>query len=141
MQIFIPGKPQGKGRPRYWKGHAVTPESTRTYESIVAKLWKILAKAFYEKAVYADIKAYYLVPKSYTKKQKMAIARGEQFPTITPDIDNIIKIVFDGLNKIAYLDDKQVCKVTAEKFYTFDEKQEGVQVRLKEYKRFKLPFM
>ena len=33
------------------------------------------------------------------------------------DIDNIVKVVLDGLNKVAYEDDKQVIEVKALKFW------------------------
>ena len=35
--------------------------------------------------------------------------------TKKPDSDNIIKIVLDGLNKVAYHDDAQICKLSFEK--------------------------
>jgi Holliday junction resolvase RusA-like endonuclease len=38
-------------------------------------------------------------------------------PVLTPDIDNIIKIILDGLNGAAYQDDKQVVAVVARKRY------------------------
>ena len=41
----------------------------------------------------------------------------EIFPTVKPDTDNIAKSILDSLNKIAYLDDKQVVKLEVEKYY------------------------
>lgn len=38
--------------------------------------------------------------------------------TKKPDSDNIIKIVLDGLNKVAYHDDAQICKLSFEKKYS-----------------------
>ena len=38
--------------------------------------------------------------------------------TKKPDSDNIIKIVLDGLNKVAYYDDAQICKLSFEKRYS-----------------------
>ena len=43
--------------------------------------------------------------------------RGEIFPTVKPDCDNIIKIVCDALNGLAYRDDSQVVAVTCQKKY------------------------
>ncbi len=37
--------------------------------------------------------------------------------TKKPDADNIIKIILDGLNKVAFYDDAQVCKLYFEKRY------------------------
>jgi Holliday junction resolvase RusA-like endonuclease len=34
-----------------------------------------------------------------------------------PDIDNVIKIILDGMNEAAYLDDQQVHMISAEKRY------------------------
>lgn len=38
-------------------------------------------------------------------------------PSKKPDVDNIIKIVLDGLNGIAYDDDKQVVYASCKKMY------------------------
>lgn len=35
-----------------------------------------------------------------------------------PDIDNITKIVLDGLNGIAYKDDNQITKIEVKKIYS-----------------------
>lgn len=132
MQIFIPGKPKGKGRPRFYHGHAVTPESTRTYEHMIAMLWKCEQYGISEKPIAIEIKAFYLVPKSWSKKKQEAVRSREIKPTVKPDIDNIVKIVLDGLNGVAFTDDKQVIEIQAQKCYVFEEEQEGVFVDVKE---------
>ena len=38
-------------------------------------------------------------------------------PTGKPDLDNCIKLLMDGLNKLAWLDDAQVVRLTASKRY------------------------
>ena len=48
--------------------------------------------------------------------------------TKKPDSDNIIKIVLDGLNKVAYHDDAQICKLSFEKRYS---KIPRVEVKIK----------
>ena len=42
---------------------------------------------------------------------------GQLRPTKRPDMDNIVKIVADSLNKVAYHDDAQVVSTTIEKWY------------------------
>lgn len=49
-------------------------------------------------------------PKSHTKKQRQC-----DWHTGRGDIDNLQKLVFDALNKIAYEDDKQIVSVMAVK--------------------------
>lgn len=51
------------------------------------------------------------------------------FPTIKPDTDNIAKSILDSLNGIAYLDDKQVIRLTVEKWYA---EVPSVSVKIKE---------
>ena len=66
------------------------------------------------------------------KKKQAAVYAGEIKPTVKPDIDNIVKIVLDGLNGVAFTDDKQVIEIQAQKCYVFDDEQEGVFVDVKE---------
>lgn len=43
---------------------------------------------------------------------------GKIFPTKKPDIDNVIKVIADALNGVAYDDDKQIIDVSARKVYS-----------------------
>ena len=45
-----------------------------------------------------------------------------------PDLDNAIKSILDGLNGVAYYDDKQVVQISATKMWT--QEQPRVQVIL-----------
>ena len=51
-------------------------------------------------------------------------------PTKKPDIDNIINIVLDALNKMAFRDDSQVTKIEVEKIYGPVEK---IKVKIDTY--------
>jgi Holliday junction resolvase RusA-like endonuclease len=55
------------------------------------------------------------IPDSYSKKKKAGLI-GE-YHIKKPDTDNLVKGVFDALNKILWQDDNQVSKVTAIKVY------------------------
>ena len=134
MQIFIPGKPKGKQRPRVYRGHAFTPQETKDYELMIANLYRALHGKMIDGYVSVEIYVLYLVPKSYTKKKCEQIRRREILPAVKPDIDNIIKIVLDGLNGVAYKDDAQVIEVKARKAYVFREQDEGVLVYIEEIK-------
>ena len=48
MQIFIPGKPKGKQRPRVVRGHAFTPQETKDYELMIANLYKAMHGEMFE---------------------------------------------------------------------------------------------
>lgn len=119
--FVIPGEPVGKGRPRFSRnGHAYTPEATVSYENLV--------KLEYERQVGAEpfakgvplvltINAMYSIPASTGKKQRQLMLSGAIFPTKKPDCDNIIKIVADALNGLAYYDDSQLSTVSVVKRY------------------------
>ena len=132
MWIFIPGKPKGKQRPRVVRGHAFTPQQTKDYELMIANLYKAMHGKMIDGYVRVEIYPLYLVPKKCTKKKREQIERKEILPAVKPDIDNIIKIVLDGLNGVAYKDDKQVIEVKARKAYVFREQDEGVLVYVEE---------
>ena len=51
-------------------------------------------------------------------------------PTKKPDIDNIVKIILDAMNGIAFKDDTQITKLNVEKTYSTQEK---VQIKIRQY--------
>lgn len=52
-------------------------------------------------------------------------------PTKKPDIDNIVKVVLDAMNKFAFKDDTQIVKLEVEKLYTQEE--EKIQIQIEEF--------
>ena len=114
MKIVVPGQPIAKGRPRMTKtGHVYTPRKTREYENLIKR-------CFYEQhgeklsgPIELKMWAYFRKPK--TKAVSDMLSR--------PDIDNIVKTI-DALNGVAFDDDKQIVKVTAEKLYSTEPRLE-----------------
>lgn len=139
ISFFVPGKPRGKGRPRFFKGHAVTDSKTREYEALVGERAQAamndLARAIGLKEADAiidnpcdvDVIAFFAVPKSYSKV-KRECALNQVLKPNKPDADNIAKIVLDGMNGIAFSDDARVWRVVCEKRYS--DTIEGVQVNV-----------
>ena len=64
-----------------------------------------------------QIRAYFPMPNSWSRAKKGLALSGDIRPGKKPDVDNIIKIVLDGLNGIAYDDDKQVVYASCKKMY------------------------
>lgn len=109
--IKIIGEPVGKARPRFTRsGRVYTPKATKDYEKKVAQAWKINGYGKTDKAVSVEIAVYCSRPKSAKRR----------FPTVKPDVDNIAKIILDGLNGVAYEDDKQVVSLSIDKVYAID---------------------
>lgn len=120
INFVIPGKVQAKQRPRFNGKFAYTPKQTVEYENWVKTCYleKYKGQRPLEKPLKVKIIAYYDIPKSTSKKKQQQMLNNEIFPTVKPDTDNIAKSILDSLNKIAYLDDKQVVKLEVEKYYS-----------------------
>jgi len=123
--IVVPGEPRGKGRPRFARrGNFVstyTPDATAEYEhkiQVCAKEAGAIAEE--DCAVVIKLQAGFTIPKSKPKWWKEAVEKGVIPKVSKPDIDNIVKIVLDALNGIAFKDDSQVIAVSCEKFYSVD---------------------
>ena len=129
VSFTIPGKPTGKGRPKFFGGHAVTPQKTRNYESLVAlkaeSVMKDLPDSRLGLPCVVRVHAYYAIPKSYSKKKHAAALEGKLAPG-KPDLDNIVKSVLDGMNGIAFKDDVNVVEMRLQKSFT--EGMERVEV-------------
>ncbi|ENK1244746.1 RusA family crossover junction endodeoxyribonuclease [Clostridium botulinum] len=120
MKIVIDGKPMGKQRPRFNSKteNTYTPDKTVNYENWVKLCCQQQCKG--EKLtgeIAAFINAYYIIPKSTSKKNKKDMLAGVIRPTIKPDVDNIAKVILDSLNGLAYGDDKQIVFCTISKWY------------------------
>ena len=121
MMFLIKGDPVAKGRPRFSGYHAYTPKKTRDYEALVKQSYMgQCGNVITEKDVKITIIAYFSIPKSKSKKVKEQMATGEIRPSKKPDIDNVMKSILDGLNGVAFVDDKQVVEVHVEKWYSED---------------------
>jgi Holliday junction resolvase RusA-like endonuclease len=124
----VPGEPRGKGRPRFTKqGHTYTDSETKAYEQkIIAYYRKTFGSFRWPDNSFIAVKvvAYYPIPKSATKAQLAAMQAGKIFPSRKPDIDNVLKVVLDALNGVAYKDDSRVVCVEAEKKYSFEPRLE-----------------
>ena len=114
----IKGEPRGKGRPRFTKtGRVYTPSETIQYEHLVALSYRNSARGYkFTSPVRVTIKAFQKPPKK-SKKVVEDMLNGRILPTKKPDLDNIAKIILDGLNKIAWEDDTQVIEMMVVKRY------------------------
>ena len=123
IMFTVYGDPVAKGRPRFAKrGNFVqtyTPEKTKTYETEVAMMAKAAmgASEALEGALEAFIYVTYAVPASYSKKRSEACLSGLEKHTKKPDLDNVVKSVVDGMDKIVFLNDSQITSIHATKVY------------------------
>ena len=123
-EICIEGKPFGKQRPRFnsQTHRTYTPSSTRLNEQIIAKLWRNKygrekVQGYITLAVYA----YFRPNKSDSKKTTADKLANKLRPSKKPDADNILKLVADALNGVAYTDDASITTMYCTKRYAKDE--------------------
>ena len=133
-EFEVIGDIKGKARPRMntYTGRAYTPTETKDYENLIKQYFKIKYPRYveFEGRIAITIIAYIKIPKSTTKKDIAKIEEGILSPTKKPDIDNIVKIVLDALNKMAFIDDNQITKLSVEKVYNQEEK---IYIKIEEY--------
>jgi Holliday junction resolvase RusA-like endonuclease len=103
-----------KGRPRFYRGIAITDSKTREFESTVRMLFKGLCHEPFEGAVKVNFIAYFARPKKTDFKYP---PRG--------DVDNLFKSVADAANKILWHDDSQIVRMVSEKKWS---DQDGFEI-------------
>ena len=120
VDFTIDGEPEGKARPRFntKTGKAYTTDRTRMYEDYTKLLYRSQIKHYFEGYIRLTVKAFYKIAKSDSKKIKEQKKANVLRPSKKPDIDNVVKLIADSLNDIAYKDDTQIVEIVAKKFYS-----------------------
>ena len=129
VKFTVPGPAKAKERPRVGKGGRIyTPNGTHKYEKLVKNIYQEKG-IYYFDGEYISVKIifWFEIPKSYNKAKHQAAAEGFIRPS-RADIDNYIKSVLDGLNKVAYADDRYIYKIEAEKRYTEHEARTEITI-------------
>lgn len=122
--FVVPGTPVGKGRPKVSTrggkfARMYTPEKTASYEGLVAMAARqaMAGRDLISGPVDVELTILLPIPASWSKKKQAAALAGQVYPTKKPDIDNVEKAIFDGLNNVVWRDDVQVCDVIKRKRY------------------------
>lgn len=130
VKFTVMGPPKGKGRPRFQRignfTKVSTPPDTVNYENLVKIEYEMQCDKYYfdMKELGIKITSYYPIAKSTSKKKKEKMLIGEINPTKKPDCDNVLKIIADSLNGIAYHDDAQIIEATIVKRFAEEPRTE-----------------
>jgi Holliday junction resolvase RusA-like endonuclease len=121
LRFTIPGEPRGKGRPRFGRSRAgfavaYTDNATAAYENLVKLAARQAGVTPIDGPLFVQVNAYFSVPQSWSKKRRAAALEGAEAPSRF-DVDNIAKAVLDGLNGVAFADDKQIVTLLASKAF------------------------
>lgn len=130
MQFVVYGEPKAKGRPRFRTvgkfTQAYTDKETTNYENLVKLCFINSGCEAYlnDEPLRCCITLYKSIPTSASKKKQNQMANKEIRPTGKPDLDNCIKSILDGLNKVAFKDDKQIVELCCSKYYDYSPRAE-----------------
>ncbi len=121
----------GKQRPKFSRAgqfvRTYTPKDTINYEQWVKTCYiQAGGKHYKDQPIKISIDIYYKIPKAFSKKKRQQAIDGAIVPTVKPDADNVLKIICDSLNGIAYDDDKQVARAIIIKHYDTEPRVEVV---------------
>ena len=103
MFILIDGEPIPAARPRFGCGHAYQPKRNAEYRQRIQTAARLVMKgsAPMTGAIEADVKLF---------RRFKPTARNYG------DVDNHAKALFDGMNSVVYVDDRQIVRCLVEKF-------------------------
>ena len=129
--FIVPGNPIGKARPRFnsYTRRTYTLQSTQDYEELVRWIYKAkYGNKMLTGEISVEITAFYKIPKSWSKIRKEQAIYDQLKPTVKPDCDNIVKIILDAINGIAYKDDAAVTDLEFHKKYTLSDPRVEVKI-------------
>ena len=117
--VTIPGRPTAKGRPRFARGRAVTPQATRDAEATMAQYMRLACPE--PLAGPLDLRVWFEFrrPDSWPKAERDRVDEheDESWYQGRPDLDNLVKLALDSANGILFADDAQIVHLEADKVY------------------------
>jgi Holliday junction resolvase RusA-like endonuclease len=120
IAFTVPGRPVPKKRPRLGvhgrRAYIYTPPETVAYEQTVG--W--MARVACREPLQGPIEVRIIVSFSGRRSE--------------PDLDNCIKSILDGCNRIAFSDDRQVVRIVAEAHQVETQDEERAEVEIREYR-------
>ena len=126
--ISVPGNPYPLKRPRRAKnGRMFDPAENVTAKRHIGSYARALFAVPIPGPVMVNIRFHIQRPKSHFGTRGLRIAAPVNHAQ-RPDVDNLIKAVFDALNGIAWVDDTQVIEVSARKDWCLDSPQTDIMI-------------
>lgn len=138
VRFIIPGQPVGKSPPKFARRGALVqvymPEKTASYLNLVkVKAHEAMRDtALIQGGVSVEIDLFILAPESWSRKKRASALQGLILPTSKPDVDNVIKGIFDAINGVVWNDDKQVVDLVVKKRYS-ETPQANVTIKSMDY--------
>lgn len=119
-KFTVYGDPTAKARARVTQHRTYTPQKTKDYEANVGWSFRKAYPGFIPSCLPVSmcVDMFYPMPSSKSGKWREKALSGEIKPiSKRNDMDNVLKSIWDGLNKLAYADDCQVVECVCRKLY------------------------
>ena len=122
INFTIPGKPVALKRHRVSISGGMYDPSSKDKKQVWLQIAKYKPKRPYADNIYLKLIFYMPRPKHHyrTGKYKHLLkdrCKDIVYHSIVPDLDNLVKMIADVMNKGFYVDDSQICVLQAEKKY------------------------
>lgn len=124
-------EPSGKGRPRFssrgskkdgdFKLRTHTDKKTASFERQIRDLCRLQMRGAPPATGPLSISVVFRLKRPSTVRRL--------HPTVTPDLDNLIKAVLDGMNRVAWMDDAQIVEMLCRKEYS---ESPGISLEMRE---------
>lgn len=123
ISLEIYGDPIAQKRPRFARrgNHVHTYDEQQKLKE--GYKWQIRSQYREEpltSPIALDIVFFMPIPSSLSKVKKTQMSNGLIGHCCKPDLDNLIKLQLDCLNKIVFEDDAQICEIRAKKIYSYN---------------------
>lgn len=125
VRFSVAGKARPKGRARTSAKNGVrrhyTPQATTEYENAIraAAIDALGSRPRFNGPVSVTVTVRCKPPQRTSKNAMLEMLAGRLMPTTRPDLDNIMKVVADGISKIVIRDDADiVCFAGAKRYAT-----------------------
>jgi Holliday junction resolvase RusA-like endonuclease len=134
MRIFIPGDPVAQPRPKvstvggFARAYVDAKHPCHAMREAIKLIWQSQVGRCLTGPVSVRMVFWFERPKGHSKTRRFK----SEPKASRPDIDNLCKLVMDGLNGVAYDDDGQVYWLFAEKRYVGLDDQPGTEVIITE---------
>jgi len=116
-QFTVYGKPEVWQRARRNGKQYYTHATQEKYQKAVAWSARAARVPLHQGLVAVQILFYLPIPSTVTKKASREALEGAWAPS-QKDLDNLAKNHLDALNEVAYVDDRQVVRLTLSKLYS-----------------------
>lgn len=110
LETTLTWKPKVKDRPRWANGRMYTPKPTQDAEKMLADQWREMELPTFEGLLAVEFDF-----SNEAIAVRMFDAADYTQRKLRGDVDNYLKLVGDALNEVAYVDDRQVVKLTGTK--------------------------